>query len=314
MHAAHLPRGRRGASFGLEEVRVPRSIWTGAISFGLVNVPVKLFSAIQRKEVRFNLFHASDAGRIRQRRVCSLDGEEVPWEEVAKGYPVTRRRYVMVSKEELEGLDPRATRTIDILDFVELHQIDPIFYEHTYYVAPANEGAARAYTLLLEAMRRQGRVGIARFVMRTKQYLAALRPMGDVLALSTMQYVDEIRSPAELEELPGKVKPSARELEMAERLVESLSTDWQPERYRDEYRERVLELIERKAQGEEIELPAERPALPAPVDLAEALRASLAARGGEAPAAQPRRRRRAQRAAPRGRKTAGGGGRRRTAS
>jgi DNA end-binding protein Ku len=252
-----------------------RSIWTGAISFGLVNIPVKLFSAVEAKEVHFQMLHEKDGGKIHLKRVCSKDGKEVPWEEVGKGYAVSKRKMVMVAPEELEALDPKATRTVDISDFVELSEIDPIYYDATYFLAPASESAAKAYALLFEAMKKQGKVGIARFVMRTKQYLCAIRPMGESLVLSTMQYADEIRGIDVIEGLPVTTRPGRKELEMAERLVEQLAGHFEPDKYEDDYRERVLELIEKKAEGAEIEIPEEAPPQAAVVDLAEALRASL---------------------------------------
>lgn len=256
-----------------------RSLWSGAISFGLVNVPVKLFSAVSRKEVRFNMLHEKDGGRIQQKRVCSVDGEEVPWEEIAKGWEVRRGRFVMLTKDELHALDPAASRAIEIEDFVGLDEIDPIYYEHTYYAAP-DDGAERPYGLLLEAMKRTKKVAIARIVMRTKQYLCAIRPMeGDVLALSTMSYADEV-VPAKSLGIAKLAKISDRELDMAERLVESLSTDFAPDRYKDEHRERLLEVLQRKAEGEEIVAPEAEERRPEVVNLADALEMSLAAARG----------------------------------
>jgi DNA end-binding protein Ku len=255
-----------------------RSIWTGAISFGLVNVPVSLFSAVDQKEVHFNLVHEPDGGRINQKRVCQIDGAEVPWDEVAKGYPLSKRKMVMITKEELEAVDPRATRTIDISEFVDAAEISPLFYDHSYYVAPASEAAQKAYALLREAMTRGGKVAIATMVMRTKQYLCALRAEGKVLVLTTMQYADEIRDPGELD-LPEGVKVNERELELAERLIESLAAKFEPTKFEDEYRDKVLKLIERKAEGEQIEVPAGRKEEePEVVSLEEALAASLGRR------------------------------------
>jgi DNA end-binding protein Ku len=257
---------------------VARSIWTGAISFGLVNVPVKLYSAVSSKTVRFHQLHAEDGGRVKQRRVCSVDGEEVPFEEIVKGYELGPDRYVVITPDELESLDPKATRTIDIEDFVSLDDIDPIFFDHPYYLAP-NTGAAKPYKLLLEAMRASGRVGIARVVLRQKQYLCALRATDDgVITMSTMNYGDEVVSPEGIDELDAAADAdaTARELKMAQQLIDSLSSDWEPDKYKDTYRERVLELVERKAAGEEIAVqPTEEPA-PVP-DLMAALEASLAA-------------------------------------
>jgi DNA end-binding protein Ku len=278
---------------------MPRAIWSGAISFGLVNVPVKLYSATSPKTVRFNQLHAADGGRLRQKRVCSIDGEEVPYDQIVKGYEVTPDRYVVVTQEELDALDPRATKTIDIEEFVDLTEIDPVYYESAYHIAPAT-GGAKAYRLLLSAMEEAGKVAIGRFVLRTRQQLCALRPADGVLTLSTMLYGDEVNSPDRLDELEsiGEVEANEREVAMARQLIDSLSAPFEPEKFRDEYRERVLELIERKAAGEEVAVQpvAERPA-EAP-DLMAALEASLATVRGDGAApvedgAGARRRRRA---------------------
>jgi DNA end-binding protein Ku len=199
-----------------------------------------------------------------------------------KGYEVAKDQYVVIEPEELEALDPRKTRTIDIQEFVELDEIDPVYYDSTYHLAPAT-GAAKAYGLLLAAMKDAGKVAIGRVVIRTKEYLAAIRPMGDALVLSTMLFGDEVVDPDRLDELPAKDgKPTKREVEMAQQLIESLTVEFDPGRHRDEYRERVLELIERKAAGEEISMPAlERDEGPTP-DLMAALEASLAEASGQA--------------------------------
>ena len=260
-----------------------RSIWGGAISFGLVNVPVKLFTAVRKKDVRFHQLHAKDGARIQQKRVCTLDGEEVPYEEVAKGYDLGGEQYVLIDPAELEELDPESTHTIDIEDFVDLDQIDPLFYDSSYYVVPDERGA-KPYRLLLEAMRESGKVGIARVVMRTKQYLVAIRPLGEALVMSTMNFADEVVPQDELEGLPGQAQDvSERELKMASQLIETLTTDFDPDKYHDTHREQVLQLIERKAEGEEVVAqPTAEPRRPV-VDLMAALEASLAAaKGGPA--------------------------------
>ena len=230
-----------------------RAIWSGAISFGLVNVPVKLYSATSPKTVRFHQLSSKTGARIRQKRVDPSTDEEVPYEEIVRGYEITPDRYVVIEPDELDALDPKATKTIDIEEFVDLDQIDPIYYDHSYYLAPA-AGGAKAYRLLLDAMRESGKVGIGRVVLRSKQQLAALRPTGDVLTLTTMLWGDEVLSPDRLDELESVAETEAtdRELKMAEQLIESLSGDFEPSRFRDEYRDRVLDLIERKAAGEEI--------------------------------------------------------------
>jgi DNA end-binding protein Ku len=254
---------------------VPRSIWSGAISFGLVNVPVKLYSAVSRKAVRFHQLHDKDGVRIQQKRICPEDGEEVPYDNVVKGYEIAPGQHVVVTPEELEALDPKKTRTIDIEDFVELDQIDPIYFDHPYYLLP-DKGADKAYNLLLQAMRESGRVAIARIVIRQKEHLTAIRPTEDVMTMATMLFGDEVVSPRQIDELPDETETSDRELEMARQLIDSLSSDFEPDRYRDEYRERVLDLIERKAEGEEIAVqPAEEPErVP---DLMAALEASVKA-------------------------------------
>src|SRR5436309_655660 len=209
-----------------------RAIWSGAISFGLVNVPVKLFSATSPKAVRFHQVSAKTGARIRQKRVDPSTGEEVPYEEIVKGYEVSPDRYVLIDPEELDALDPKATKTVDIEDFVDLDEIDPIYYDHSYYLAPT-AGGAKAYRLLLDAMRESGKVGIGRVVLRSKQQLCALRPTGDVLTLSTMLFGDEVLAPDRLDELDAveDAEASGRELKMAEQLIESLSAEFDPNEF-----------------------------------------------------------------------------------
>jgi DNA end-binding protein Ku len=258
-------------------VPMPRAIWSGAVSFGLVNVPIKLVSATSSKDIRFNQLHDADGGRINQKRVCSVDGEEVDYNHIVKGYDLGGGRYVIIDPEELRSIDPEASRTIDIEEFVDLAEIDPIYFEHTYYLVP-EERAAKPYALLVEAMAGTGKVALGKFVLRSKQYLAALRPKDGVLVLSTMLFADEVIATADLEvATAGATKPSERELNMARQLVESLSAPFDPTKYRDDYRERVIELIEQKAEGAEIaQAPESAPAAPV-VDLMAALEASLAA-------------------------------------
>ena len=264
----------------------PRSIWSGAISFGLVNVPVKLYTAVRKKDVRFHQLHEKDGSRIKQKRFCEAEDKEVPYEEIVKGYELGGGQYVMIDPDELDALDPEATHTIDIEDFVELDDIDPLFYDSSYYMVPDERGG-KAYRLLLEAMRDANRVGIATVVMRTKQYLVAVRPVGDALVMSTMNFADEVVPQEDLEGLPtGRTQVTERELKMAQQLIDSLATDFDAEKYRDTYRERVLDLIEQKAAGKEIVAPA-APERKAPVvDLMAALEASLtAAKEGRKPKA-----------------------------
>ncbi|MDQ6696360.1 MAG: Ku protein [Actinomycetota bacterium] len=258
---------------------MPRATWSGSISFGLVNIPIKLYTAVSRKNVRFNQIDTRTGSRIKQKRVSETDGDEVPYEALAKGYELSSGNYVLVSEDELASLDPEASRTIDIEEFVELSEIDPIYYDATYWIAP-DKATIKPYALLLKAMEDSGKVGIARFVMRSKQYLCAVRPDGDHLALSTMIYADEVNDPAEVPELEpvNGVDVSDRELAMASQLVESLVTDFEPAKYHDTYREKVMDLVERKAAGESglVEAPA-AVSQEKVVDLMAALEASVAA-------------------------------------
>jgi DNA end-binding protein Ku len=256
---------------------MPRAIWNGSISFGLVNIPVKLYNAVSRKNVSFHQIDAESGARIKMQRVSSKTGEEVPYERIVKGYELSPERYVLVEPDELDALDPEATHTIDIEEFVDLPDIDPLFFDSAYYLAPG-KGAEKSYALLAKAMEEQGRVALARFVMRTKQYLAAVRAKEGMLLLSTMVYADEIVPPEQLPELDDidRVKVNDKEVAMAAQLIDSLSADFEPERFRDTYRDQVLELIERKASGEEIVVEAaEAPEATSVVDLMAALEASV---------------------------------------
>jgi DNA end-binding protein Ku len=288
---------------------MPRSIWTGAISFGLVTVPVKLYSAVNRKTVRFNQLNAQTGSRIAQKRVDASTGEEVAYEDLVKGYEIASDRYVVIEPGELESVQPAKTKTIDIEDFVDLADIDPIFYDHPYYLAPA-AGGAKPYRLLLEAMRETEKVAIAKVVIRQKESLVAIRALQDhdVLEMATMLFADEIVDPERLDDIPDAddVKMNDRELAIAKQLVESLAGEFEPEKYHDTYREAVLEMIERKAAGEEIAIqPEAEEAAPVP-DLMSALKASLDAvrerTGGDEDAAdeKPKRKR-----APAGAKSGG---------
>jgi DNA end-binding protein Ku len=262
-----------------------RSIWSGAISFGLVNVPVKLYTAVSRKSVHFHQLHDADGSRIQQKRVCSADGEEVPYENIVKGYEVSPGRYVVVEPAELDALDPAKTRTIEVEQFVDPAEIDPMLYDQPYWVVPV-PGAAKAYRLMLQAMHDAQKVAIGRVVLRQKGHLVALRPHGDLLTMETMVYADEVVPADSLEEeATGKeTKVAARELEVARQLIEMLSAPFDPDHFRDDHRDAVLALIERKVAGEEIAIaPAPAPVEPAP-DLMAALQASIAAVGKHAQA------------------------------
>jgi len=254
-----------------------RSIWTGAISFGLVTVPVKLYSAVNRKTVRFHQLNSKTGVRISQKRVDSSTGDEVAYEDIVKGYELSPDRYVVIEPDELSSLEPKKTKTIEIEDFVELTDIDPILYDHPYYLAPG-AGGAKPYRLLLEAMEETGRVAIARVVIRSKEALVAIRPMGDVLGMSTMLFADEVVDPDKVDELAAArdVDTTKRELDIAKQLIDSLAGPFEPDKYHDEYRDQVLNLVERKAAGEEIAVQPDADEDDAPVpDLMAALKASL---------------------------------------
>src|SRR3954454_21679035 len=257
-----------------------RSMWSGAISFGLVNVPIKLYSAVSKETVRFHQLNGETGNRIAQKRTDAVTGEEVAYESLVKDYELMRDRYVIINPDELDALDPEKSRTIDIEDFVDLAEIDPVYYDHPYYLVP-DKGAAKAYGLLLSAMQESGRVAIARVVLRSKEQLVAIRPArnGTVLMMETMIFADEVVPQEDLDGLPDAeaLQVSEREVKMAQQLIESLATDFEPDRYRDQYREKVLELIEAKAQGQEIVAQPEAPAPAKVPDLMAALEASLAA-------------------------------------
>jgi DNA end-binding protein Ku len=256
-----------------------RAIWSGSISFGLLNVPVKLYSAVARKQVSFRELRQSDSSRVRHKRVAESDGEEVPYEEIVKGYEISPEQYVVITRDELDALDPKKTRAIEIEDFVSLDEIDPIYFDHPYYLGP-DKGAERAYALLVKAMEDERKVAIARFVLRNRESLAALRPMNGVLTLTTMRFADEVVSPEELGDvIPDDVgAPKKKELDMAKQLVGQLESKFEPDKYRDEYREELLAMIERKADGAEVvESVSEEPTPTRAPDLMAALEESLAA-------------------------------------
>jgi DNA end-binding protein Ku len=263
-----------------------RAIWSGAISFGLVAVPVKLYPATEQKDIRFHQFKEGTGQRIRNKRVSEETGREVDYEDIVKGYEAEKGRFVIVTPEELESVAPEKTRTIEITDFVDLADIDPIYYEKSYYLAPEDEaGAKKAYALLLKAMQDEGKVAIGRFVMRTKEYLAAIRPMDGILVLESMFFPDEVRGRSEIPNVPVRAKADDRQMKLARHLINSLATEWQPTRYHDEYRERVLKLIRDKAKGKEVVLPEAGPAQTKVKDLMEALQASIeATKKGRRPA------------------------------
>jgi len=260
---------------------MPRAIWSGSISFGLVNVPVKLYSAVHPQGLSFHQFQEGTSARVRNKRVSEKTGREVPYEDIVKGYEVEKGHYVMVEPDELAEFNPRATRTIDIEDFVDLDEIDPIYYDNTYYLAPDDsEGARKAYALLLKAMEDQKKVAIGRLVMRNKQYLSAIRPLDGALALSTMRFHDEVMAPSDIDEIPtGRSAPRAQpaEVKMASQIIDSMSREWDPKRYEDTYRVQVLDFLKKKAAGEEIVVEEEPEEQSNVTDLMSALEASLEA-------------------------------------
>jgi DNA end-binding protein Ku len=275
-----------------------RAIWSGSISFGLLNVPVKLYSAVARRGISLREIRESDGARIRHRRVAEGTDEEVPYEKIVKAYEITPDRYVPLGKDELASLDPKKTRAIEVQDFVGIGEIDPIYFDSPYYLGPA-AGAEKAYSLLAQALERSGKVAIARFVFRNKEHLAAIRASDGVLTLTTMRFADEVVPPGELDDVLPDEKPKIgkREVEMAEQLIDSLTRDFDPSLYRDEYREELLAMIERKAAGEEVMAAPqeEREPTKAP-DLMAALEQSIAAvkgdgegKAGKKPASKKRR-------------------------
>jgi DNA end-binding protein Ku len=256
---------------------MPRSLWKGAISFGLVNVPVELHSAQKRSaELDLTMLDRRDMSPVGFRRVNKATGEEVPWAEVVKGYEYEDGKYVVLGEEDFRRANPEASRTVDIVAFVGMRDIAPHYFETPYYLAPSKRGE-KAYSLLRETLRKSGKAGIATVVIRTKQYLAALFPQDDVLVLNTLRYADELKKPASLEVPAAKV--TAKELDMALRLVEDMSDDWKPERYRDTYREDLLRRVEEKVKaGETEDIPApekERAPKGEVVDLMSLLKRSI---------------------------------------
>jgi DNA end-binding protein Ku len=255
-----------------------RSIWSGSISFGLVNIPINLFSATESHRVGFHEVEHGTTSRIRYKRVSEASGREVPWEKIDKAFEVRKGRYVILSDEELQAAEPHKSHTVDVERFVPLGDIDPVNWDQTYYVAPDGEAAAKAYGLLRQAMENKGRVAIGRFVMRTKEYVVCVRPFGDGLALHTMYFPDEVRRIDDLE-IPRKAHVGKQELALAEQLITSLSGSWEPGEYKDTFREKVMELVHRKDKGEEIAPAGDEGAEAGDgkvIDLMAALKATLA--------------------------------------
>lgn len=256
-----------------------RAIWSGTISFGLLNVPVRMYSAVARRNIALREIRESDSARIKHRRVAEGTDEEVPYENIVKAYELSPGQYVPLSKDEMAALAPEKTRAIDVQDFVDIEEIDPMYFDSPYYLGPA-DGAEKAYSLLANAMESSGKAAIARFVFRNKEHLSAIRASDGVLTLTTMRFHDEVVPPSELDDAfpDKKQKVAKKEQQMAEQLIDSLSTEFEPNQYRDEYREQLLGLIDRKAEGKEIVAPeAEAPKETKAPDLMAALEESIAA-------------------------------------
>jgi len=265
---------------------MPRAMWKGAISFGLVTIPVSVYPATEEKTLRFNQLHDEDGGRVRMKRVCSIDGEEVGYEHIVKGYEYEKDRYVILTDEDFEAIPVESSRAIDIQQFVELEEIDPMQYKKSYYLVPEETGA-KAYALLREALNRSGKVGIAKVSFRDKEHLAALRFRDEAFVLETMYWPDEIRE-ADFGGVDVSAKIRPNELEMAQTLIENLTADWDPAELKDDYREALLRIVEAKINGEEIEIVEAEPTAKV-VDLMEALKASVAAAKKESPKAEPKK-------------------------
>jgi DNA end-binding protein Ku len=266
-----------------------RPVWTGTISFGLVNVPVKAFTAVHDHDVHFHQLDKKSGSRIRYKKVSEKSGREVDAEDIEMGFEVSSGHYVTFDRKELDELRPASTRSIEVTDFVALSDVDPIYYERTYWLAPDGDGAGRAYQLLLAAMEERDRVAIGTVAMRNKQYLTAIRPLDGVLAMSTMRFADEVVPRRDIDELPSRrSKPAAKELRMALQLLDALASDWEPKQYKDTYVEELRDRIEAKEAGEEfvVEKPAAKGA--DVIDLSEALQRSLDTAGRRRPR-RPRR-------------------------
>jgi DNA end-binding protein Ku len=268
-----------------------RAIWTGSLSFGLVNVPVALYTATEEKVIHFNQFQAGTTDRVRNKRVNERTGDEVPYPDVVKGYDLGGGEYVILTPEEIRSVAPGRSKTIDVSAFVDLAEIDPVYFDRPYYIAPAGKhagaGGERAYALLREAMMTANKVALATFVMREKQYLVAVRPRNDALVLETLLYADEVRDPVqEIDTLPVEADYKPQELEMAQMLIDSMAADWDPEQYRDTYRERLEALIDQKRAGETVSVEPPEPQAAPVIDLLQALEASVRAARGSRVGAQ----------------------------
>jgi len=252
-----------------------RPLWRGAITFGLISIPVRLYSAVENKNLKFNLLHEKDGGRIKYQRTCAKCGEEVTWDDIVKGYEYSKDHYVTFTPEEIAALDVDSIKAVDVVSFVPLEKVDPIYFDKSYYVAPEASGL-KAYRLLADALEAEGQVGVAKVTLREREHLATIRLKDGVFVLETMHWPDEIRTPS-FEELDKRVDVRDNEVKMARQLIQQLSDDFRPEQFEDEYRLRLQELAEKKVDGREITVSAETEEEPAEVvDLMEALKASVA--------------------------------------
>ncbi|HEV2262164.1 MAG TPA: Ku protein [Candidatus Rubrimentiphilum sp.] len=277
------------------------AIWSGSINFGLVTIPVKLFTAVRANELSFNMLHAKDEGRIRYERICTVENKPVPWDEIVKGYEYEKGEYVIITDEDFKRVNPEATQSVDILEFVELEKINPMYFDKPYYLEPTKQGR-HAYALLREALERANRVAIARVVIRTKETIAAVKPLGDALVLELMHWADELIEQSDFD-LPAESKMPEPEMKMAKMLIDSMSVDeFEPEKFTNTYHDEMLAMIEARAAGKELPKPKKAPARPKVVNLmdvlAQSVEQSKKARGAR------EQKRAAHKAAPRRRKSA----------
>ena len=272
-----------------------RAIWKGSISFGLVNIPIALYPATRREELKFHLLRKSDLSPVNYKRVAEKDGKEVPWDQIVKGYEYEKGKYVILKDEDFERVDVEATQTVDIQDFVEQEEIDPIFFYKPYYLEP-QKGGDKAYALLRDALKDSGKVGIAKVVIKTREYLAGVKPEDGVLVLELMHFADELADPGKLH-VPKKIEVGKREINMAKSLIDSMSSKWNPEKYKDDYREALMEVIEEKVEagGKEIEeKPKKAPKPTKVIDLVSVLQKSLEQTGSKKKATTKSRRKQKQ--------------------
>ena len=254
----------------------PRSLWRGAISFGLVNVPVRLFPAVRPNDIHFHMLHDQDKSRLQRKMVCPVQNKEVPYEHIIKGYEISPDRYVVVEDRELEALAPKASRAIEVLYFADLKEIDPLYFQHPYFLLP-EPGSEKTFELFVRAMEKSEKVAIVKFVMRAKEYVAAVRVVSEALLLETMYFSDEILTAQNLGWKPGKFQVGERELKTAEQLIDSLSDRFEPDKLHDDYRDSVMKLVQKKSAGEEVSvLPEKAPEKTEVADILAALEESLA--------------------------------------